>query len=345
MSFNDIKGHDRLKEILIEEWRQNKLHHAYLFTGKEGIGKKLLSIEVAKILNCDSEEKFQRGDSCGVCRNCRLISKRQHPDLRIVTDKENKLSIGVDTIREVKEFVGLKPYMGNYKVIIVDDAHTLTAQAQNGLLKTLEEPPLDTIIFLITHKEYVLLPTIISRTQRMVFSPLNFNEVKEILFEKYKDEDKVLLEIVSIISQGSPGKAMSFIENGGRLLLEEATCIIDYILNREIEEAFFIGEELYNAKWTRDKIRLLLELVFIILFETFVKNDTLILRLIEEYLKIELKLKPDYINKEKFIGIAKLLNSEIISLEFSTVNWRLLLENSLITIKSMLEGGVKDGTQ
>lgn len=339
MTLKSIIGHNKIKEILISSYKAKRFHHGLLFTGKEGIGKKTLAKEIAKLFNCTSSEKYKIWDACDNCKNCKAIEKGIHPDVKIVTGDENKQTIGVDTIRELREFVLLKPYMGEYKVIIIDNAHTLTVQAQNGFLKTLEEPPLDTLIILVTHKEYVLLPTIISRTQRIVFHSLEPDEVKTVLKRIYPEKEDSILEVVSYLCEGSPGRAKGFIESEPEEILKYSSRILGFLTKGELEQALIITEELNNLDWDRTKLKLLIDTILILLFEFYIKENKDLIKLLERYFEIGLEdiLKGEA-PKEKLLEIIKSLNQASVMLEFTATNWRLMLEDLLLKSKTLFKG-------
>jgi DNA polymerase-3 subunit delta' len=154
-----IIGHHKQREFLGAKYKQNQLAHAYLFTGQEGIGKKLFAVEFAKMAGC----KF--------------------PDLKIVTKKVDKSEIDISQIREVQNFLSYKSYNGGLKIVIVDNAEEMNVEAQSCFLKTLEEPKGDTLIILVSSKPDMLLSTIFSRCQTVKFFkpkdlPKNSEKVK-----------------------------------------------------------------------------------------------------------------------------------------------------------------------
>jgi len=176
MSFQDIKGQDRPLQILREYIKHSRFNGSYLFRGEEGIGKKLVAKTLAKALNCENETQ----DSCDSCASCLKIEKGQHPDVHCL-DTEASDSIKIEYIRQLQKDINLKPYLGRKKVFIIDDAHNLTAEAANALLKILEEPPEDSLIILISAKPALLFKTIISRCKMLRFHPLQRAKLEEIL--------------------------------------------------------------------------------------------------------------------------------------------------------------------
>lgn len=169
MAMNDVVGHERPLKILQGMLRSGRIPHSMLFRGEDGIGKKFTAINFFKALNCENKEDGI--DACDSCRVCRLISNLTHPDMKIISPENGQIK--VDTIRELNEFLSLKPYEKGYRMVIVDNAHTLNISASNAFLKTIEEPPEKTIIILISSRPESMPKTILSRCVNILFSPLS----------------------------------------------------------------------------------------------------------------------------------------------------------------------------
>ena len=176
-----ISGHEFQREVLRRAAAENVVSHAYLFSGPDGIGKRLVALEFAGILNCTSSGKMPSGCACG---SCRKVEKGIHPDV-VTVEFAGVKNIKVDQVREeIEEKLYLKPFEGRFKVVIVDEAEKLNNSAQNAFLKTLEEPPPASIIILVTSRPGVLLPTIRSRCQPLNFSALPERYIAGVLTEK-----------------------------------------------------------------------------------------------------------------------------------------------------------------
>lgn len=178
MAFDNIIGNENVKILLDKVVKSNNIIHSYMFTGEEGIGKKLFAVEFAKMVLCTSEEE----KPCNHCKSCIEFNGKSNPDFEIIEADGN---IKIEQIRLFQAKVAEKPITSNKKVYIIDDAHTMTKEAQNCLLKTLEEPPEYIMIILITSNENMILNTIKSRCMKINFSKIENNLLKKFLEENY----------------------------------------------------------------------------------------------------------------------------------------------------------------
>jgi len=207
MTFKDIIGQERAINILRSSIRRNRLTHAYLFSGPEGVGKRITALALAKALNC-----VEHSDSaCGICLSCHKINGSNHPDVKVI--EPQGLSLSIAQMRELQKEISLKPFEGRWKVYIISEAEKMTPQAANSLLKTLEEPPPHSLIILVTSQEYSLLPTIISRCQRIKFDLIPEAMISQRLQELCKISAQQA-DIIAILSGGSLGKALQMEEKG-----------------------------------------------------------------------------------------------------------------------------------
>lgn len=177
MSFRDIIGHDTPTRLLRSALARNRLAHAYLFHGDEGIGKRLTARALAWTVTCETLSE----DACGACTSCRWAAAGTHPDIREIAPTGKGRIIRIEFIRELQNTLALRPVHSRYKVAILDDADRLNMESANALLKTLEEPPDHSLIVLITSRPNHLLPTLLSRCIRVRFSPLSSREVRRIV--------------------------------------------------------------------------------------------------------------------------------------------------------------------
>jgi DNA polymerase-3 subunit delta' len=211
--FNNILGQQKVKKILSSQIKNGKIAHAYIFIGQNGIGKRLMAIEFAKILNCDKND-FTSSDTgaCGVCKSCERITKNIYPDLHFIDFakqadmKEEEFTkqkvLKIETIRYMQKKIATKAYEGKWKVFIIEPAEKMNITAANSLLKTLEEPPENTIIILVAKHKETIPRTIVSRSQILFFQPLNNELVTTWLMSNFSLPLQKAQEIAKI-SEGS----------------------------------------------------------------------------------------------------------------------------------------------
>ena len=175
--FSDIIGQEHIKEHFQNAIRQKKVSHAYIIQGERSSGKEYIAKLFAQALQCEGEGT----DPCDKCQSCIQVASGSHPDIIFVTH-EKPNSIGVEDVRaQINQDMGIKPYKSPYKIYIVNECEKMTPQAQNALLKTLEEPPAYGVILLLTTSLDSLLPTILSRCVVLNMHPAKDEQVKEYL--------------------------------------------------------------------------------------------------------------------------------------------------------------------
>ena len=202
VSFNNIIGHKDIVKHLQNAIKTEKISHSYIFTGRPGSGKKLIETTYAMTLQCEAGGT----EPCQKCDSCKKALGKNHPDIITVTH-EKPGSISIDEVREqVVHDVDIKPYCSPYKIYIIPDAEMMTVQAQNALLKTIEEPPEYAVILLLTSNIDSLLPTIRSRCVRLDLKVVDDGLVKKYLMEHLQVPD-YQAEIDASYAQGSIGKA------------------------------------------------------------------------------------------------------------------------------------------
>ncbi|MEK7773692.1 MAG: DNA polymerase III subunit delta', partial [Deltaproteobacteria bacterium] len=198
----------------------SRVAHSFIFSGPDGIGKRLAALEFARALNCGGFN----GDSCGVCPSCKMMDAGTHPFLLqvwpTVKGKEDVLEnaydgaglIRISQIRDIQEFLRYRIDEGK-KAVVVDYADRLMPQAANAFLKTLEEPPAGSVIMLISSRPSGLLPTILSRCQRMNFRPLSDGVISSLLVRD-RGAQKDEAQVVARLSRGSVRKALDYVDEG-----------------------------------------------------------------------------------------------------------------------------------
>jgi DNA polymerase-3 subunit delta' len=203
MGFSQIIGHQQPLATLRRALSNGRLHHAYLFVGAEGVGKKTIAFCLAKAVHCDIEN----GDFCGHCANCARIQGANHPDVRIVEPLAGKKEISIQQVRELQKELNFRSFSGKKKIAILDPATLMNLSAQHALLKTMEEPPEESLLILIASNTGELLPTLRSRCLRLTFGPLARDLVSGFLAAR-KGTKSELADFLAAMSMGSPGAVL-----------------------------------------------------------------------------------------------------------------------------------------
>lgn len=202
--FGQVIGHSEVIEHLQKGIQENKVSHAYILAGEKGSGKRLLANIFASTLQCEKGSI----QPCGTCKSCMQVEGGNQPDIIYVTHE--KASLGVDDIRQqVNNDVAIKPYSSVRKIYIIPDGEKMTEQAQNALLKTIEEPPEYAVFLLLTENVNAFLPTILSRCVTLQLKPVDAKLIKKFLMERMQIPD-YLAELSAAFSQGNVGKAIRY---------------------------------------------------------------------------------------------------------------------------------------
>ena len=173
MPFADVIGQDGPKKKIRTALAQQAIGHAYLFSGDDGIGKRLMALRFAQALSCETPPSSSQADSCGRCRACEQIDSGAYPDLLVIEPEQDKANpqIKIDRVREIERHVIYRPLLSARKICIIDDADRLNTNAANAFLKTLEDPPEHSLFILVTSRPLRLLATVRSRCLTLRFSP------------------------------------------------------------------------------------------------------------------------------------------------------------------------------
>lgn len=229
--FTQIIGHEGIIKHMQNAICADKVSHAYIFHGEEGMGKKSLALTFAKALQCIDKQSRP----CNRCKSCMQSDSGNQPDIMWITHE--KTSIGVDDIRtQVNADIQIKPYQSPYKIYIIDSADKMTENAQNALLKTIEEPPEYAIVLLLACSTQNLLPTVLSRCVVLDLKPIERQLIKEHLMKKLQIPDYVA-EISAGFSGGNVGKAIKYASSEDfENKKEDIFHILRYIDDMELHE-------------------------------------------------------------------------------------------------------------
>ena len=324
--FTDIIGQKQIKEHLQNAISMNKVSHAYILHGELGAGKEFISKIFAMTLQCEKNDI----EPCQECRSCRQAQSKNHPDIIWVTH-EKPGSIGVEDIRgQINSDMGIKPYYGPYKIYIVSEAQKMTPQAQNALLKTLEEPPAYGIILLLTTNVDAFLPTIISRSIILNMRPAKDREIEAYLMQTLQVPD-YKARICAAFARGNVGKAKHLAESEEfEHIKEEAVSLLKYIGDMEISEIVTAIKRINEYKLD---VNSYLDILFIwyrdiLMFKATKDPNDLIFKDEIQYIK-------KTADRSSYEGIERILNSlDKAQLRIAAnVNFDLAMELLFLTVK------------
>lgn len=251
--FDNIIGNEKIKLELEQTIKLNKMSHSYMFIGTSGIGKKMIAKEFAKMILCQGEQKY-----CNKCKSCIEFDSNNNPDFQLI--EPEGVSLKIDQIRQIQKKIIEAPIISDKKVYIIDDADLMTIEAQNCLLKTLEEPPEFVTIFLIGSRDNNFLSTIKSRCTIIKFQDIENEKIKQYLSQNYgiSDISENMLEIFS----GSIGKAQQL--KSKQELYDNIIEIIENIKTLNLIDILKKADIIYKSQDERNEI---LEGMNVILFK------------------------------------------------------------------------------
>jgi DNA polymerase-3 subunit delta' len=201
MPFADIRGHERIVEVFRRSVRSGKISHSYIFEGIPGCGRRTTALALIQAIFC----RESSDDACGVCPSCRKVASGNHGDIHFVQPLPDKRDISIDQLREIQRELSLRPYEAPRKACILEPAERMSVNAANSLLKTLEEPPGNAIIILLSENSDMLLPTIRSRCQLIRFAPLSPENISTLLEISGMEPDTA--KLLAPMSEGSMQRA------------------------------------------------------------------------------------------------------------------------------------------
>ncbi len=326
LGFQDILGHEQIKEYFQNALERHQFSHAYILTGEAGMGRKSLANAFAMALQCENGET----EPCGTCHSCRQFLSGNHPDV-IYVRHEKPGSIGVDDVRsQIVNDVAVRPYSSPYKIYIVDQAELLTVQAQNALLKTIEEPPEYAILFLLTTNADSFLPTILSRCTVLKLKPLYDTAIREYLKEHCRVSAHQA-DICTAFARGNLGKAIALssseefmqVQESILRLLKQVPDMTAADMTAALKE---IREKGLNIKDCLDFMQLWFR--DILMFKATQDSSLFIFKDEYKYLK-EISDHSDYAGIEKILAA---IDKAKVRLE-ANVNFELTMELMLLVMK------------
>lgn len=299
-NFKDIIGQESIKKHLQTAIKTGNLSHAYIINGEYGSGRQTIASALAKTIQCQS--KTDDTDACGVCTSCKQAESHNHPDIKYIT--HDKTSISVNDIREqLNNDISIKPYSSEYKIYIIPDANKMTEQAQNALLKTIEEPPVYAIIILLTENCDSLLPTIRSRCVTLTMNPVEKDKICTYLENKFQLEPEQA-QIAANYCQGNIGKAIRFASSSD--FIEMKNQVLKLLKNLDSMDIASIIDTIKEFSTHKNDINYYLDLMLlwyrdVLMFK--VTKDANLLLYSDEYSAIsEQATKRDYENIENIIA-------------------------------------------
>lgn len=325
-SFKDVVGHKDIIKYIHNAVEENKVSHAYILNGERGSGKKMLANLFAATLLCEKGGP----DPCNVCHSCKQAESGNHPDIiRVNHEKPNTIS--VDDIRQqVNNDIQIKPYQGPYKIYIIAEADLMTVQAQNALLKTIEEPPEYAVIFLLTENAEVLLPTITSRCVMLKLRNIRDTLIRKYLMESLQIPD-YKADMCTAFAQGNMGRAIMLANSEYfNEIREEAVQLLKYINEMDVSE---IVKAIKKISTYKLEVNDYLDIIMIWY------RDVLLYKATKEMDRVVFKDQLPYIQerarKSSYEGIELILESLEKAKQRlkANVNFELVMELLLLTIK------------
>lgn len=326
LGFQDILGHEMVKEHFQKALLAQKISHAYILSGEAGMGRKSLANAFALSLLCEKGAS----QPCMECHACKQVLSGNHPDL-IYVHHEKPASIGVDDIRDqINETIMIRPYSSYYKIYIVDEAEKMTVQAQNALLKTIEEPPSYAVIILLTTNPDGFLPTILSRCVQLKLRPLPDHVVKGYLTGKLGVAESTA-ELYTAFSRGNLGKAIRLASSEEfKELYERVLFLLKHVKDMDISELLEYIRRLKEGRLDLYECLDFMEIWYRDALMFKVTNDANLLIFKDEYTAINEMSRS--IGYEGFENVLAAVDKARVRLD-ANVNMELAMELMLLAMK------------
>ena len=257
MPFNRIIGHHRPIMWLQTAVKTDHLGHAYLFHGEPAIGKRQTAIALTQLLHCEKPQLDSTPDACGTCRSCHQVEQAIHPDCLIIETEDGQKQnpkIKIDQIRAIEHLVIYRPLVGSHKVCLIDEADTMTTEAANALLKTLEDPPDHCLFLLVSSRPEHLLPTIRSRCIALRFSPLPISAIDEFLRQNTSMEPSDA-KLVATFSEGRLGQALHLNPEELKVKLRQYWALLFGEHLTSVTQVFDISESLVKSNQVAEAVQ------------------------------------------------------------------------------------------
>lgn len=329
MNFFDLTGQQTIISSLRQIIENKTIAHAYLFVGFHGMGKKTIAGIFAQAILCTSDVN----KPCGNCLNCRQFASGNHPD--VVTLKQQKASIGIDEVRAIQLEFNRRPYQADRKIIFIEDAQLLTFQAQNALLKSLEEPHQFVVVILLSQRLQGLLPTVISRLKVFRLERLSREEVAGIIIRR-TDTTPEKAELCAALAEGNPGMGINLAVSSEITIQREE--VFGFLRNVDAKASEFLGDESF---FTSKKSNL--EFIFEVLTSWF--RDCIVFketRSFEHIINVDmrdlLETQAETLSVKDAADIIEIIEKSKKMLK-SNVNSQLVVKNVLFEILGRFENG------
>ncbi len=361
MSWNNIVGQEKTKLQIKNIFEKKNIHQAYLFIGKEGVGKDAIAIEFAKLLNCTEGNT----EACDKCFNCINIGKLQHPNLKLIFQMPTKNSeenledetlsntlveeirnelkiksqnyyhkisiikaneILIDSIRQIIKELSLSVFSNGKRIILISNADLMNEKSQNAFLRTLEEPPFNTTIILTTSSLSHIKETIQSRCQKFYFDDLTSNEIENALI-KFQNINNDEAKIISHIAFGSYGNALKLLHSDLNMMRKNAIDFLRLIASKSVSEVIYESEKIAK-EFSRENLVNFFSLILLWFRDIFLHQngfDVVNIDMIESIKK--------FCNKYKTLSIEKIFNLIEKHISLSNKNAYILLSLSSFSLE------------